>query len=97
MDRPLNSILIGPEDSKRMFGVHATHYQLCKGDGLPLVGGVIPARFDAHPSEGPGISREPGEPGEPADPIYYGWQRVESRRQRRVRRSLREQRGDDDE
>ena len=94
MDRPLNSILIGPEDSKRMFGVHATHYQLCKGDGLPLVGGVIPARFEMYPSEGPGISREPGEHGEP---IYYGWQRVESRRQRRVKRSLREQRGDDDE
>jgi hypothetical protein len=94
MDRPLNSILIGPEDSKRMFGVHATHYQLCKADGLPIVGGVIPAKFDAHPSEAPGISREPGEP---ADPIYYGWQRVESRRQRRVKRSLREQRGDDDE
>ena len=85
---PQNSIYINSDDSKQRFGVYGPHYQLCRKDMTPIVGGIISARIDANktPSQLPGIHA--GDPTVNAE--NYSWQRIETRRQRRVKRTLRE-------
>jgi hypothetical protein len=92
MEQPLNSIYIGPDESKLRFGVYAPHYQLCRKDNTPIVGGIIPARIYKTPSSLPGIHAGDQE----LDSENYSWQRVESRRQRKIKRTLRELRAEDE-
>jgi len=95
MEIPLGSRIISAETSEQLFGERHTHYQLVRSDGTAVVGGIF--RLGSNlVNELPGIVREPVElklkvRRELDD---EGWVRVESRRQRKVRRSLRQMRRD---
>jgi hypothetical protein len=97
MEIPLGSRIISAETSEQLFGERHTHFQLLRQDGTPLVGGIFRLGSNLL-NELPGIVREPVElkrvkPHRELDEDE-GWIRVESRRQRKVRRSLRQMRRD---
>ncbi len=95
MEIPLGSRIISAETSEQLFGERHTHFQLVRSDGTPLVGGIFRLCSNLL-HESPGIVHQP-----PVKLKAYkeldddeGWIRVESRRQRKVRRSLRQMRRD---
>lgn len=96
MEIPLGSRIISAETSQQLFGERHTHYQLLRSDGSAVVGGIFRLGSNLL-HESPGIVREPIElklkPQRELDEDE-GWIRVESRRQRKVRRSLRQMRRD---
>jgi hypothetical protein len=96
MEIPLGSRIISAETSEQLFGERHTHFQLVRSDGSAVVGGIF--RLGSNlVNELPGIVREPVElkrkPYRELDEDE-GWIRVETRRQRKVRRSLRQMRRD---
>jgi hypothetical protein len=96
MEIPLGSRIISAETSEQLFGERHTHFQLVRSDGSAVVGGIF--RLGSNlVNELPGIVREAVElkrkPYRQLDEDE-GWIRVESRRQRKVRRSLRQMRRD---
>jgi hypothetical protein len=97
MEIPLGSRIISAETSQQLFGERHTHYQLFRSDGTPLVGGIFRLCSNLL-HEPPGIVRAPVEPVKLKAHRELdddeGWIRVESRRQRKVRRSLRQMRRD---
>jgi len=96
MEIPLGSRIISAETSEQLFGERHTHYQLVRSDGTAVVGGIF--RLGSNlVNELPGIVREPVELKLKVRRELdedEGWVRVESRRQRKVRRSLRQMRRD---
>jgi len=92
---PTNVRIISAESSSNLFGVAEAHYQLFHLDGKPMVGGIFKLN-SRQPSCAPGLVQEK------AAPIAFkqhreldedeGWIRVEGRRQRMIRRKLRQQR-----
>jgi len=97
MEIPLGSRIISAETSEQLFGERHTHYQLVRSDGSAVVGGIF--RLGSNlVNELPGIVREPVELKRVKLHRELdedeGWIRVESRRQRKVRRSLRQMRRD---
>jgi hypothetical protein len=96
MEIPLGSRIISAETSQQLFGERHTHYQLIRSDGTPLVGGIFRLGSNLL-HESPGIVRAPVELKRKVHRELdedEGWIRVESRRQRKVRRSLRQMRRD---
>jgi len=92
---PPNVRIISAENSFNLFGVAEAHYQLFHLDGRPLVGGIFKLN-SRQPSCAPGLVQEKAAPRAFKEHRELdddeGWIRVEGRRQRMIRRKLREQR-----
>jgi hypothetical protein len=92
---PANVRIISAESSSNLFGIAEPHYQVLRLDGTPLVGGIF--KLNARqPSCAPGLVQEKAAPRVLKQHRELdedeGWIRVEGRRQRMIRRKLREQR-----
>jgi hypothetical protein len=97
METTQNVRILSADTCMQMFGTFEPHYQLLRLDGTPVIGGVFKIRKEQQ-NVAPGLSSElpPKQAVKPYRELGEdeGWIRVETRRQRRMRRKLRELRGE---